>query len=136
MTKPSIEELAKRISIDLFNSRKKGNSNPESPVKSETICTAYHAQYHWNIDDRDIRAACYFLVENEVPIGSTLQGYYYVLKSDEWQFTKDMLLPKFLSMKKKIDSINKMEKEMAQKEDGQTEIFRTLDQQLGLEKVA
>ena len=136
MTKPSIEELAKRISIDLLNSRKLNKSSPANPVKSQTICTAYKALYDWDIDDRDIRATCYFLVENEVPIGSTLQGYYYVLKSDEWQNTKDMLLPKFLSMKKKIDSINKMEQEMALKEDGQTEIFRTLDQQLGLEKVA
>ncbi len=134
---PPLEMLAKKISDDLLNSRKLGKSNPDNPVNAQTICTAYMALYQWEITDREIRAATKYLIENKIPIGSTLEGYYYVLKSEEWIPTKNMLLPKFLSMKSKIDLINEMEKEMAANEHGQLDIplLKILDSELNLEKI-
>ena len=141
---PTVEILAKQISKDLYNSRKKGNSNPDNPVNAQTMCTAYHALYKWDVTDREIREATKYLVEEcepPVPIGTTLQGCYYVLVSDEWQPTLDMLLPKFLSMKRKIDAINKMRKEMAEKEAHQesldfSAVGKLLNDKLDLQKVA
>ena len=134
---PTIENLAKQISTDLFNSRRLWKSSPENPVNAQTICTAYKALYDYDIEDREIRAATKLLIDQKVPIGSTLSGYYYVLKSDEWNLTLNMLMPKFLSIKSKIDLINEMKFEMAAKEAGQTEIplMKTLNNNLDLEKV-
>lgn len=134
---PDVRTLAKKISTDLFSSRKSGKSSPECPVTSQTMCTAYKALYQWDITDREIREATKLLVEERVPIGSTLHGYYYVLKSEEWQPTIDMLMPKFLSMKNKIESIRDMEKEMAAKEQGQLDIplMEALNKKLDLEKI-
>ena len=134
---PSIEILAKQIAKDLKGSRLSEKSNPENPVTSQTMCTAYMALYKWEITDREIRGATKLLIEQNVPIGSTLSGYYYVLKSKEWDPTLSMLMPKFLSIKSKIDLINEMKFEMAAKEAGQTEIplMKTLNNNLDLEKV-
>ena len=119
---PSIEILAKQIAKDLKGSRLSEKSNPENPVTSQTMCTAYMALYKWEITDREIRGATKLLIEQNVPIGSTLSGYYYVLKSKEWDPTLSMLMPKFLSMKRKIDSIQEMQKEMAAREQGQMDL--------------
>jgi hypothetical protein len=76
------------------------------------------------------------LIEQNVPIGSTLSGYYYVLKSKEWDPTLSMLMPKFLSMKRKIDSIQEMQKEMAAREQGQMDLplMKILNNKLDLER--
>jgi hypothetical protein len=134
---PSVEVLAKQISNDLYKSRKMNKSNSENPVNALTICTSYKALFNWDLTDRDIREATKFLVENKVPIGSTLQGYYFVLFAKEWELTKAMLMPKFLSIKNKIDCINEMEKEMFAQEQGQLEIplLKILDDKLELERV-
>jgi hypothetical protein len=134
---PTLEQLAKRISTDLFNSRKLAKSSPENPVTSQTMCTAYMALYKWEITDRETRAATKFLIEQKVPIGTTLEGCYWVLNSKEWEPTINMLMPKFLSIKSKIDLIKEMQSEMAAKEQGQLDIplFKTLNNKLELERV-
>ena len=133
---PTVEQLAKRISTDLYGSRLRGMSSPENPVISDTICSAYKTKYGWDIESREVREATKHLVEQKVPIGSTLNGYYYVLNSREWEPTKAMLMPKFLSIKSKIDLINEMEQEMAAQEAGQMEIpvLKLLNKQLELER--
>jgi len=135
---PSIEILAKQISTDLHASRKNGKSNPENPVRASMICSAYKEKFGWDIEDREIRAATKFLIENNVPVGSTLDGYYYVLQSSEWSPTIMMLMPKFLSIKNKIDRIKEMEKKMAAEEQGQMEmpILNVLNDGLDLEKIS
>lgn len=115
---PTLEQLSKQISTDLYGSRKNGQSSPENPVIADTICKAYKDKYSWDIESREVRAATKFLIENKVPIGTTLEGCYYVLESKEWEPTLKMLYPKFLSIKSKIDSINEMKQEMALKESG------------------
>ena len=134
---PTLEQLAKQISIDLYNSRKLGKSSPDNPVISDTICKAYKEKYDWEFESREVRAATKFLIEQKVPIGTTLDGCYYVLNSKEWEPTLNMLMPKFLSIKSKIDLINEMKLEMAAKEEGQMDlpIMKTLNEKLDLEKI-
>ena len=134
---PTLEQLAKQISIDLFNSRKLGKSSPDNPVTSDVICYQYKLKYDWDIESREVRAATKFLIEQKVPIGTTLDGCYYVLNSKEWEPTLNMLMPKFLSIKSKIDLINEMKLEMAAKEEGQMDlpIMKTLNEKLDLEKI-
>lgn len=134
---PTLEQLAKQISSDLFNSRKLGKSSPENPVTSDTICKAYKEKYDWDLESREIRAATKHLIEQKIPIGTTLEGCYYVLNSNEWEPTLSMLLPKFLSMKRKIDSIQEMQQEMKARELGQEQLplMKLLNDELNLEKV-
>lgn len=141
---PTIENLAKQIAIDLKGSRLSGKSSPEKPVKANVICYQYKLVHDWDIEDREIRGATKFLIGQKVPIGSTLSGYYYVLNSTEWEITLSMLIPKFLSIKQKIDAIKEMQQEMAMKEAHQEEIeftatdlpiMKILNDKLGLEKV-
>jgi hypothetical protein len=134
---PDVEILAKQLATDLYGSRKAGKSGPENPVNATKICGAYKVEHDWNVTDREIRAATKFLVEQKVPIGTTLDGCYYVLSSKEWEPTLSMLLPKFISIKRKIDAIQEMQKEMAAKEAGQEEIpmMKILTKNLDLERI-
>jgi len=135
---PSLDILSKQIAKDLKGSRLQGKSSPEKPVASQTMCTAYMALYKWQITDREVRAATKFLVENKVPIGTTLEGCYWVLKSDEWEPTLEMLMPKFLSIKRKIDAIQEMKEEMKTHELGQEQIplLNLLNEKLDLTKAS
>jgi hypothetical protein len=134
---PTLETLSKQIAKDLKGSRLQGKSGPDNPVTSQTMCTAYMALYKWNITDREIRAATKHLVENKVPIGTTLSGVYWVLTSEEWEPTLEMLMPKFLSIKSKIDSIQEMQKEMKSHELGQEQIplIQLFDEKLNIQKI-
>jgi hypothetical protein len=156
---PTLEVLSKQIAKDLKGSRLQGKSSPDNPVNAETICNAYATETKddngnvirekWEITDREVRAATKFLNENKIRIGSTLKGYYYVLHSSEWKLTYDMLMPKFLSIKSKIDLVKEMENEMIHEETGQTKkdieaqkagqeqlpLIKLFDEQLGIEKV-
>jgi hypothetical protein len=135
---PTTEQLAKQIAKDLKGSRLSGKSSPENPVTSQTMCTAYMALYKWQITDRETRAATKFLIEQKVPIGTTLEGCYYVMESKEWEPVLSMLMTKFLSIKSKIDLIKEMQSDMAAKEQGQLDIplMNVLKEQLDIEKIS
>jgi hypothetical protein len=136
MRTPSIGELAESFHKFLKEDRLAKRHSPEYGVKMEKLLIIFQSvPYEFKVTDRMIRLATNMLRKSKIPIGGGQNGYYYVLKSYEWKFTKQRLLPAWIDMKIILNSISAMENEMKAIEDGiklkeveQIEIFAGVEQ--------
>lgn len=115
---PSISELAFIILNYLRGDRLAGHHTPEHGVKAQTLVIMCKTAYQWDVTDRMIRLAVNMLRKQDKPIGSSGEGYYYVLKSSEWNYTRQRLLPTWLDLKEVMEKIEGMAKKMEARERG------------------
>jgi len=143
--KPTIEQLAQRLSYDLKTSRLKGRSSPVNVITAKRIIEAYKnmESLKWNLEESDIRQAVWTaVVEMKQPIGSTLEGYFWCLTAQEIDvYVLPHLISRVSKQNQKIEALKEIRDKMALNEAGQEELLITnpilnyLDKKLNLERL-